>query len=194
MLWERRLTYGNGGNISVRLEDGSMLITPSGACKGMLGPEQMIRVDIQSGKAEEGKRPSMETPFHLGIYRRRPDVGAVVHCHPLSCTVLAVQGRPFRSAMTPEAIMVLGELVPTVAYATPGSEGLAENVSQGLGTNKACLLESHGALAVGKDLLDAFNRMDTMEYIASVQLRCEELGGLDDLPEEEIARIAGMTK
>lgn len=171
-----------------------MLVTPSGACKGLLAPEQMIRVNIKSGKAEEGKRPSMETPFHLGIYRLRPDVGAVIHSHPLSCTVLAVLRRPFRSAMTPEAIMVLGELVPTVAYATPGSGDLAEKVALGLGEGKACLLESHGALAVGKDLPDAFNRMDTMEYIASLQLRCEELGGLDGLPDEEIARIAEMTK
>ena len=128
------------------------------------------------------------------IYRRRPGVGAVIHCHPLSCTVLAVLRRPFRSTITPEAIMVLGDLVPTVAYATPGSGDLAEKISGGLGEAKACLLESHGALAVGKDLLDAFNRMDTLEYIASLQLRGEELGGLEDLPSEEIARITEMTK
>jgi len=194
LAYERRLTFGSGGNLSCRLDDSAMLITPSGTCKGLLRPEQMIRVDIASGKHEGDRRPSMETPFHAGIYRARPEVGAVVHCHPLSCTVLAVMNRGIRPALTPEGLLVLGESVPMVAYGTPGSNDLAEKLVARLGDSKACLMQSHGALATGKDLSDAVNRMETMEYIAALQLRAEELGKPEDLSPDEVRRILTMTK
>lgn len=194
LLYERRLTFGSGGNISCRLDEGTMLITPSGTCKGLLRPEQIIRVDIGTGRAEEGKRPSMETPFHLEFYRTRPQAGAVIHCHPLSCTVLAVLARPLRPAITPEGVLVLGDYIPFIKYGTPGSEDLAEKMVRGIGVSNVCLMQSHGALAVGKDLMDAFNRMETLEYIATLQLRCEEVGELVELPEEEVERILMMTK
>ncbi|MBI0582849.1 MAG: class II aldolase/adducin family protein [Methanomassiliicoccus sp.] len=148
----------------------------------------MIRVDIHTGKAASG-RPSMETPFHTGLYRARPEVGAVVHLHPPSSTTLAVIGRNLRPAITPEGVLVLGERVPMIDYATPGTGALADNIVTQLGSCNACLLRSHGALAVGKDIMDAFGRMETLEYIASLQLGCETLGGLDDLPPQEIARM-----
>ncbi|MDW5563841.1 MAG: class II aldolase/adducin family protein [Methanomassiliicoccus sp.] len=188
LAYERRLTFGAGGNLSLRLDESTALITPSGTIKGLLAPEQMIRVSIETGKAEKG-RPSMETPFHTGIYRSRPEVGAVIHLHPPSCTVLALLHRTLRPAITPEGVLVLGNFVPMIAYATPGSEELAQNIVTQLGTANSCLLESHGALAVGRDVMDAFGRMETMEYIASLQLRCESLGDLEDLPEEEVSRM-----
>jgi L-fuculose-phosphate aldolase len=186
LSYDRRLTFGAGGNLSARLDEGTILITPSGTIKGLLSPEQMIRVDVRTEKAEGGKRPSMETPFHTALYRARPDIGAVVHLHPPSCTTLAVLSRTLRSAITPEGVLVLGDYVPTIQYATPGSADLAETVVDGLGESNVGLMQSHGALAVGKDLMEAFGRMETMEYIATLQLRCEELGDLEDLPEEEV--------
>jgi L-fuculose-phosphate aldolase len=188
LAYDRHLTFGAGGNLSLRLDERTALITPSGTIKGLLTPEQMLRVDIATGRADGGK-PSMETPFHLGLYRSRPEAGAVIHLHPPSCTVLAVLGRMLRPSITPEGVLVLGNYVPTIDYAAPGTEELAENIVGGLGTSQACLLQSHGALTVGKDITDAFSRMETLEYIATLQLRCEELGDLEDLPEEEVARI-----
>lgn len=189
LSYERRLTFGSGGNLSLRLDERTILITPSGTIKGLLSPEQMIRVDLQTGRAEGG-RPSMETPFHTGLYRARPDVGAVVHLHPPSCTTMALLGRELRPAITPEGVLVLGPKVPMIGYATPGSAELANNVVAGLGKDNAALLRSHGALAVGRDIMEAFSRMETMEYIAFLQLRCEELGNIPDLPPEEVARMA----
>ncbi len=193
LAFERRLTFGSGGNISCRLDERTMLITPSGTCKGMLAPEQMIRVDIETGE-HSGGRPSMETPFHSGIYRSRPEVGAIIHCHPLSCTALAVLGRRLRTALTPEGLMVLGDFVPIVAYGTPGSDDLADKLVRQLGVSRACLMQSHGALAVGRDLQDAFNRMETMEYMASLQLMVERTGDVKDLPEQEVKHILSMAK
>lgn len=188
LAYDRRLTFGAGGNLSLRLDGSTALITPSGAIKGLLTPEQMIRVDIGTGRAEKG-RPSMETPFHMGIYRARPDVGAVVHLHPTACTVLAVMRRALRPAITPEGVLVLGDLVPLIGYAGPGTTELANNIVRQLGKANACLLESHGALVVGRDIVDAFGRMETLEYIASLQLRCEALGDLEELPPHEVSRM-----
>ena len=193
LAFGRRLTFGSGGNLSCRLDDRTMLITPSGTCKGLLEQEQMIRVDIETGE-HEGGRPSMETPFHSGIYRSRPEVGAIIHCHPLSCTALAVLGRRLRTALTPEGLMVLGDFVPIVAYGTPGSDDLADKLVRQLGVSRACLMQSHGALAVGRDLQDAFNRMETMEYMASLQLMVERTGDVEDLPEQEVEHILSMAK
>ncbi len=108
MAYDRNLTFASGGNLSVRMDDRTMLITPTGTCKGMLSEEEMIKVSLEDGNHQGGRRPSMETPFHTGIYVNRKDIGAVIHCHPLHCTALAVMGVPLRSAITPEGLMVLG--------------------------------------------------------------------------------------
>lgn len=194
LSYDRRLTFGAGGNISVRLDEHNILITPSGTIKGLLSPEQMVRVDVRTEKAEGNGRPSMETPFHTALYRARADIGAVVHLHPPSCTALAVLSRILRPAITPEGVLVLGDYVPTIRYASPGSEELAQVIVDGLGQGNVGLLQSHGALAVGRDLMEAFGRMETMEYIATLQLRCEELGDLEDLPEEEVDRMLSKSK
>ena len=109
-----------------------MLITPTGTCKGMLCPEQMIKVHISDGMPDNGKRPSMETPFHLAMYRNKPEVNGVIHCHPLHCTMLAVIGRKLRPALTPEGLLMLGREVPIIEYATPGTKELAEVVEKGM--------------------------------------------------------------
>ncbi|TQS81626.1 class II aldolase/adducin family protein [Candidatus Methanomassiliicoccus intestinalis] len=190
LLYEKRLTIASGGNMSVRAGN-SMLITPSGVCKGMLSGSDMIEIDISSGEIIGKGKPSIETPFHLGIYRSRPDVNAVIHCHPVSCTVLAIQKKDLRTNLTPESLMILGKDVPMIPYDTPGSDGLAEKLIATMGPSKACLMQNHGALVVGKDLMDAFFRMETLEYIATLQLKCGKVPGL---PEDEIERVLAMSK
>lgn len=190
LLYEKRLTIASGGNMSVRSE-GSMLITPSGVCKGMLSAEDMIEIDILSGEIIGKGKPSIETPFHLGIYRSRPDVNAVIHCHPVSCTVLAIQRKDLHTNLTPESLMILGRDVPMIPYDTPGSDGLAEKLISSMGSSKACIMQNHGALVVGNNLMDAFFRMETLEYIATLQLKCGEVPGL---PEDEIERVLAMSK
>ncbi|MCX6650177.1 MAG: class II aldolase/adducin family protein [Methanomassiliicoccales archaeon] len=187
LLYERGLTFGTGGNISARV-GGNMIITPSGTCKGMLDPTELVNVDIATGKALSG-RPSMETPFHLTVYRERADVNGVVHVHPRFCTALACAGVELTPGLTPEGLMVLGRRVPTVPYATPGSNDLAEALRAVVGGANAFLLQNHGAIAVGKDLKDAYHRLETLEFHAELQYRLLLLGKGKALPEAEIERI-----
>jgi len=187
LLYERGLTNGTGGNISARVGE-MMVITPSGTCKGMLDPTELVTVDIASGKAVSGT-PSMETPFHLIIYQERGDVNGVVHVHPRFCTLLACAGIEITPGLTPEGLMVLGRHVPTVPYATPGSQDLASALRQRIKHADAFLMESHGAISVGKDLKESFHRLETLEFHAELQYRCLMLNKGGPLPEAEIKRI-----
>jgi len=192
-LYERRMVTGTSGNISGRLDDEAVIITPSGQCKGHLKEFDLIRMLINSGKVTAGGRPSMETPFHLAFYNGRKDVGGVVHAHPLHCTLLACSGRTVRTDLTPEGVMYLGE-VAFVPYATPGSKELADNLAAAMPGHNAFIMESHGAIAVGKDVAEAYYRMDALEFMAEMQIKAEGVGKVKGLEEREVRKLLNMAE
>lgn len=192
-LYEKRLLTGLGGNISARIDDEAILISPSGVCKGDLRPSDLIRMLVADGKVTAGGRPSMETPFHLAFYRGREDVGAVVHAHPLFCTVLATANQNVRTDLTPEGLLLLGR-VGLVPYATPGSAELAERLQERLRQHDAFILQSHGAITVGKDIADAYFKMETLEFLAELQVRTEGVNGAKPLSPDEAEKVLAMAQ
>jgi L-fuculose-phosphate aldolase len=189
LLYQKGLTVGTGGNISARGENGTMLITPTSTCKGMLEEDRLVVISINDGKVLSGGRPSIETPFHLAFYRARPEVNAVIHTHPTYCTALAVKGIRIHPGLTPEGLLVLGRDVPLVPYATPGTDELVKYLSDKLKTSDSFLLEKHGAIAVGRNMREAFHRMETLEFVAQLHFNLYALGGAEPLPIDEIERI-----
>jgi L-fuculose-phosphate aldolase len=187
LMTERRLTFATGGNISARLDEETILITPSGVRKGEMRGDDLIVLDLRDKSFKGRKKPSIEMPLHAAFYKR-DDVNAVLHGHPPFCTVLAVKGKALKTALIPEGIMMLGR-VPLVPYKTPGSTDLASSLLSAKGDGKGYLMEKHGALAVGIDLNEAFNRLEEMEFTASIQVRAEMLGGAEELSDEEIEKI-----
>lgn len=185
MLYDRNLTVSAGGNMSVRLDEEYILITPSGRNKGALAPEDMIVVSMD-GEALGDAKPSIETGMHLGIYRNNPDAGAVIHCHPLNCIALTMKGR-VRTDLTPEGVILLGD-VPTVGYMTPGTKELADAVAAHA-ASKAILLTRHGAVTVGRDLQQAFDRMEELEFQARLQML---VGRCRSLPKAEVEKLREM--
>ena len=185
-LYDRQLTVSAGGNMSVRINDREVLITPSGRNKGLLEPDDMVKLSIDGEILSEGK-PSIEHRFHLALYRMNPDTNAIVHCHPLNCVALAVRNEPIRCNITPEGAILLGK-VPMIGYFTPGSEKLVEAVASE-GKSKAMLMERHGALTQGRTLEEAYNRMEELEFQARLQLI---VGDVDDLPADEVDRLSRM--
>jgi L-fuculose-phosphate aldolase len=192
LLYQRRLLTGLSGNISGRIDDEEMIITPTGACKGMLQASDLLRMRIHDGPVLSDRRPSMETPFHLEFYRNRKDVGGVVHAHPRFCTALAVTGRRLRTDLTPEGLLVLGD-VAFVSYATPGSEELAKRLELVMKDHDAFILQNHGAITVGRDVAEAFFKMETLEFLAELQVRTEGAGSPQPLPADEVKRILAMS-
>lgn len=186
MLYDRRLTVSAGGNMSVRLDDGTVLITPSGRNKGLVGPDELVKVAMD-GSVLSGPKPSIETRFHLALYRLEPGTNAIVHCHPLNCIALTIKGMPLRCNLTPEGVLLLGS-VPTIGYYTPGTQELVDAVAE-MHSCQAMLMERHGAIAQGRNLEEAFDRMEELEFQAELSMMC---AGAEDLPEQELARLGAL--
>ena len=187
LLYDRQLTVSAGGNMSMRIADSEILITPSGRNKGMLEPEDLVLIDSK-GKVLSSGKPSIEHKFHLALYNMNYDTNAVIHCHPLHCVTLAVRGEKIKSNITPEGVLLLGD-VPMIDYYTPGSKKLVDAVAE-QGHCKAMLMARHGAITQGKTLEVAFNRMEELEFQAKLQLLCGD--DVTDLPKREITKLSKM--
>ena len=187
-LYDRGLTVSAGGNMSMRLDEDHILITPSGRNKGLIEPGDLVKVTMDGEVVGKG-RPSIETGMHLALYDKNVNINAVIHCHPLHCTVLAVRSEKMRSDLTPEGVLLLRD-VPLVGYFTPGTQELVNAVAEN-SSSMAMLMERHGAITQGVDLEEAYNRMEELEFQASLQIIAGEVRGL---PDEEIERILGVLK
>jgi L-fuculose-phosphate aldolase len=182
---------GTSGNVSVRLGENEFLITPSGVGKDELLPDQLIRMNLEGQKLEGELAASSEYRMHRLIYRRRPEICAVVHAHPPFCTGFAAAAIPLNSAVLPEAVLILGR-VPLVEYGTPSTEEVPEKLECCLGKNQAFLLANHGALTLGKTVEEAAHRMETLEFLARVTVIARTLGGEKPLNEEQLKKILAI--
>ena len=185
-LYARALIGGNEGNLSVRVGD-TLFVTPAGVCKGFLDPTMIVRTDL-NGKPLDGGRASTEVLMHTAIYRRRPDVTAVVHAHPPTATAFAVADIPLDRPLIAEAVVTLGE-VPVIPYGMPSTSELAQNVGDAICGAQAILMANHGALAVGDSIWRAWERMETLEQLAKIAVTTRMLGRDTVLPAGEVQRL-----
>lgn len=192
-MWQRGIVAANDGNVSVKLEDGSFLCTPTGISKSMITPNMLVRTDIEGHvlEAEEGYRPSSEMKMHFRCYTERPDVGAVVHAHPPVSTTFAAAQIPLDAYCVMENVVQTGA-VPVAPYATPSTDEVAESVAPLLASHDAMLLARHGALTVGADLTAAYYKMESLEQYAKTTLYLKILGGAPDMDRDDIDRLIGL--
>jgi len=177
IAYERHLMTSSDGNISVRMVDGNILITPSGISKGRMSPDDLLLID-PDGKvilSKPNRKPSSETPMHLEVYKQREDVRAVLHAHPIFATTLTVADLLFPVDVLPEVLLTLGE-VPITAYATPASHEDAEVIKPFVKEYNAMLLRQHGSLTYGQNLDEALIHLERIEHVAEVYWRARTLG------------------
>ena len=186
---------GTSGNLSARLGPDRILATPSGLAKGFLEPDQLIVVDLRGEvvSAAPGLKPTSEMLMHLEAYRRRPDVNAVVHAHPITSVALSIAGISLAECVIPEAIVVLG-LVPTTPYSTPASEENQRAISEIIVGHDALILQYHGTLTVGRDVMEAYLRLETLEHTAKIVALSKLLGGGPPLPPEQVTKLLQARK
>ena len=175
-LYARGYTASNDGNISVRLDEGRLLMTPTSVCKGFMTPDMMCVTDLEGRKLSGDRGPSSEIAMHLEVYRQRSDAQAVVHAHPPTATGFAVAGIPLTRAVLAEVVTTLGS-IPIAEYATPSTMELPEAVRKYVKAHDGMLLANHGALTLGKDLFSAYYKMETVEHFARISLVARTLGG-----------------
>ena len=190
-LYERGLIAGQDGNVSARIAEGRILVTPAGASKGLLRPGDLVDLALD-GTPGRG-RASSEVGMHLHIYRRRPDVGAVVHAHPPTATGFAVAGEGFAAPVLPELVFQVG-WIPLIPYATPGSEELADRLEPYLASHDAFLLANHGATTLGPSLRIAHQRMESLEHAARIVLTARLLGRVVELTPEQVRALTAARR
>jgi len=190
ICYERHLMTANDGNMSVRIGENRLLITPSGLCKGRMDVGDLLLMDLNGEilSVSEGRKPSSETPMHLEVFKQRPDVRAVLHAHPVFATTLTVSDSPFPVDVLPEILLTLGE-VPTTRYATPSSHDDAEAIRELIKSHDALLLRQHGSLTVGVDLEAALTALERIEHVAEVFWRAQMLGKVNRIPEGDMERL-----
>lgn len=192
-LWQKGWVAANDGNITVKVGENRYLATQTGVSKAFITPDKIGVIDggFNVIDGAEGFRPSSEVKMHLRCYKERPDVGAVVHAHPPASTGFACAHVPLDDYCMIETVLSIGS-VPIAPYGTPSTYEVPDAIAPYLPEHDAILLENHGALTVGADLITAYYRMETMELQAQISLNARLLGGAVDISRENIDRLIRM--
>lgn len=190
------LTVETWGNISCRdMETGLVYLTPSAMLYDQITEEDVVVCTLDGTIVEGVRKPTVEKDLHLEIYRRRPEVNAVIHTHPLYSMVYATQGKDI-ALIIDEAAQALGDVCRCAEYALPGSEKLAQNCADALGEkSNSCLLHSHGAVCVGTDMDKAFKTAKVLEMTAQIGYMVEATGNKPvGISDENIAKMQDFVK
>lgn len=175
-LYDKGFVAANDGNISVRLDSGFFLITPSGLCKGDLRMTDILKVDRHGTVMEGLRKPTTEMKMHLAIYSARPDVQSVVHAHPAYATAFATAGVSLDACISPEIITTIGA-VPLIPFALPSTDELAAAVAPVFNKTDAALLASHGVVTAGDSVWNAYYKLERIEHYAQIVFISQYLGG-----------------
>ena len=179
---------GTSGNLSVRLDDQRLLVTPTGVSKFLLRSADMVIVDLQGRQLDGYRKVTSEVSMHLAVYRHRDDVTAVIHSHPPVATAFACVGRGLDEMLCQEAVMTLGA-VPLATYATTGTEEVAASLVPFIPGHDAILMANHGAVTYGCTLLQAFQKMEIIEHLAQIALVAHQLGAPRILKHEQVKQL-----
>ena len=187
-IYARGYVASNDGNVSVRVSEDRVVTTPTGMSKGFLTEEQLVLCDMEGEKLSGDLSPSSEVKMHIMVYQEREDVNAVVHAHPVTATGFAVAGMPLAQCVLPEVVITLGE-IPIAEYGTPSTEEIPNSIRQYIQDYDAFLLENHGALTIGPDVINAYHKMETLEHFAQITLVARQLGRVNVLSDRNVQKL-----
>lgn len=181
------------GNLSVRIDDHKILITPSGKCKGDIEEDDLLEIDINGNLLNGTGKISTEAKIHLTAYQKRNDVRAVIHCHPVYATAFAIIGEGLMRPVFPEVILSLGK-VPLCKYGTPSTDELPNSMLPYIDFVWALLLENHGAVTFGKCIKGAYYRMEKLEWAAHTISVARTIGREKSLPLNKLKDLYSISE
>jgi L-fuculose-phosphate aldolase len=187
-MYDKGFVAANDGNISVRLTDDIIIVTPTAISKGSMDPDSMVKMNIDGEILSGRSKPSSEVKMHIEVYNQSRDIRSVVHAHPPMSTAFAVARRPLDKPIISEAIMGLG-VVPVAKYAKPGTSEVPQSVSPYVKDYNAVLLANHGLLTWGTDITQAFFRMESAEHYAKILYYLEKIGEPQELNCSEVGEL-----
>lgn len=181
----------NDGNISIRIGSNTVLCTPTGMSKGYLTTDQLIKIDMDGNKIDGDLEPSSEMKMHLDVYRNKEDIGAVVHAHPPNTTGFAVAGIALDECVMPEIIISLGS-IPLARFGLPSTSDIPDSIRPYLKEHNVFMMENHGALSIGKDVYQAYYRMESLELFAKINLVARTLGNVNVISEDKVRKMIDL--
>lgn len=188
-MYAKNFVASNDGNISAKVSENTIWCTPTGVSKGYMTEEMLVLMDLDGNILKGSYKPSTEIKMHLRVYKENPEVNAVVHAHPPAATSYAIAGIPLNRAILTEAVLGIGE-IPLAAYAMPGTEEVPNSIAPFVNTHNGCLLANHGALTWGRDAMEAWMRMESVEYYALVSMYTRGLiGQANELTCDQVDRL-----
>jgi len=196
MLGERVYVTSHGGNLSYRLEDNLLLITPTRVYKGNLKSEDLVFIDLSGNVVEGSMKPSGETPMYLNFFKERPDINSVIHCHPPFTNAFAItKGKNWlMRPIFPETVVEVGP-VPVVPYGEPLTQRLADNFKPFLQKYNAFLMESHGLVIMcAGDITRAFELTDILETSVISILQALAIGDIKEIAKEDVKNLENTMK
>lgn len=185
------LVSATDGNLSVRIGEDRIVITPSSLRKEEMTIDDPIVIDMAGELVAGDRRPSTERKVHLEAYRRRPDIRAVIHAHPPKAIAFTIAEAPLDTCVLPEVVVTLGS-VPIAPYATPSTEDLPASMSDLIARSDVVMLARHGSVTVGSDLSDAFKKLEKLEHNAEILIYSRILGGAKPFADSDIERLQGL--
>jgi L-fuculose-phosphate aldolase len=179
------------GNLSVRLDNGRILVTPTCISKGRMRSSDLVIVNIEGKRLAGKRRVSSEIGMHLLIYRLRPDVHGIVHAHPPTATGFAASGYDLNRPLVCEVVVGLGS-IPLARYGTPGTPELTDALAPLVPHHDAILMANHGVVTFGSSLESAYMKMETVEHFAKIALVTHLLGNEQPLGEQEVQKLQAV--
>ncbi|HZT79307.1 MAG TPA: class II aldolase/adducin family protein [Gemmataceae bacterium] len=192
-VYAKGFAAANDGNISVRLNGREVLCTPTLMSKGFLKPEDLCVVDYEGKQLRGTRKRSSEILLHLAVYKNRPDVQAVVHCHPPHATAFAVAGVPIPRCVLPEVEVFLGE-VPTAVYETPGTQKFADTIVPHLKASNTIILANHGTVTFGPDLEKAYWNSEIIDAYCKILILARQLGNVNYFSQQQTKELLDLKK
>lgn len=192
-IYQKGFAAANDGNISIRVGDNEVLCSPTMICKGFMKPEDICAVDLDGKQIAGIRKRTSEVLLHLAIMKHRPDVKAVVHCHPPHATAFAVAGEPIPQCILPEVEVFMGE-VPIAPYETPGDQRFANTVVPFLESTNTIILKNHGTVSFGKTLEEAYWKTEILDAYCRILLLAKQLGPVEYLNEQKSRELLDLKK
>ena len=192
-VYNKGFAAANDGNISVRLNEREIMCTPTMVSKGFMKPEDICKVDYEGKQIAGTRKRSSEILLHLSVYKNRPDVMAVVHCHPPHATAFAVAHEPIPKCVLPEVEVFLGE-VPISPYETPGDQRFADTIVPYVKDCNTILLANHGTITFGPTLEKAYWNSEIIDAYCNILILAKQLGRVNYFPEGKTKELLDFKK
>lgn len=192
-LYQKDMIAAGDGNVSAKLDEERVLVTPTGFHKGFIRAADLIITDLKGRRLRGAHKPSSEFMMHALVYAERPDIAAVVHAHPPITVGLALAGVSLAQCVLSETCLILGAIL-TAPYSTPTTEEVPRVLRPYVRQTNAVVLDRHGALTVGRDLHEAYNRMEAMEHAAKITHAARALGPVSPLPAVEVDKLQALAR